>query len=84
MDLLEKYLTENSEEEDKKKWETRAKKEWEKISKEPLEVEKIKGTVYAFGSELATLRLLKKFRDIKKARADYSTNLKKFYFSLDV
>ena len=63
----------------------KVKKEWEKIAKENLEVEEIKGTVYAYGSELATLRLLKKFiKSGDKAKADFSTNLKKFYFRLAI
>jgi hypothetical protein len=60
------------------------KKMWEAKAKEKLEIEDIKGTVYAFGSEVATLRLLKEYRTNKKARADYSTNMKKFYFSLEM
>ncbi len=50
---------------------------------EPCYVEDIKGTVYLFGSELATLRCLQKYRDCKNARASYSVNRKEFYFSLE-
>jgi hypothetical protein len=60
------------------------KKMWETKAKEKLTIEDIKGTVYAYGSELATLRLLKEYRENKKAKADYSINLKKFYFSLEM
>lgn len=60
------------------------KKMWEIKAKEKLTIENIKGTVYAYGSELATLRLLKEYRGNKKARADYSINQKKFYFSLEM
>jgi len=60
------------------------KKMWETKAKEKFTIEDIKGTVYAYGSELATLRLLKEYRGNKKAKADYSINLKKFYFSLEM
>lgn len=56
---------------------------WEPIAEESLEIEDIKGTFYAFGSELATLRLLKTYRHTDSAAAGYSKNLKKFYFRLE-
>lgn len=63
----------------------RIKKDWEKIAGEKLDVEEMKGTVYAYGSELATLRLLKKYiKSGDKVKADYSSNLKKFYFRLEL
>jgi hypothetical protein len=64
------------------------KKDWEKITKESIDVEKIKKTIYAFGSELATLRLLSKYTakgqiSNKKINVGYSSNLKKYFFSLE-
>lgn len=50
---------------------------------EEILVEFIKGTFYVFGSELATLRLLKKYRDSKNCRQNYSENQGSFYFSLE-
>lgn len=51
---------------------------------EAITVELISGVPYAFGSELATLRLLKVYRHCgDRARQDYSTNMGTFYFSLE-
>jgi hypothetical protein len=62
----------------------RVKKDWEKTAKEKLDIEEIKGTVYAYGSELATLRLFKSmYKAGDKVKADYSKNLKTFYFRLE-
>jgi len=62
----------------------RVKSEWSKIAEENLDIEFINGAFYAFGSELATLRLLKSFRhkgdDIE---SDYSEHLQKFFFRLE-
>jgi len=65
----------------------RAKNDFAYIAKEAVEVEHIKGTLYVFGSELATLRLFRKYNTAKrneKTRQAYSPNLKTWYFSLDV
>lgn len=40
------------------------------------------GAFYFFGSELATLRLLKTYRNTPDADASYSKNLRTFYFYL--
>lgn len=67
----------------------KTKKEWEKIAKEKIEVEEIKGTIYGFGSELATLRIFMKYTNkgknnpSSKFDADYSSNMKKFYFRME-
>lgn len=53
------------------------------IAGEPCDVIEIKGTIYLFGSELATLRLLQKYRECSNARAGYSTNRETYYFSLE-
>ena len=50
---------------------------------EAVTVENIKGTIYAFGSELATLRILMKYRRCEKARQGFSSNLETHYFSLE-
>ena len=51
---------------------------------EAVVVETINDTVYAYGSELATLRILMKYRTVEHARQGYSVNLKTHYFSLDL
>ena len=60
--------------------------EWSRLAKEQLSsTEIIKGTTYAYGSELATLRLYKYFTmygtDKFRNTQNYSENLKTFYFS---
>jgi hypothetical protein len=55
---------------------------------EPVEAEKIKGVIFVFGSELATLRIFAKYQangsiHNPKARVGHSVNLGKFYFALD-
>lgn len=47
-------------------------------------VEMIGDSFYYFGSELATLRLLKKYRHCDNASQDFSQNYNSYYFSLDV
>jgi hypothetical protein len=44
-------------------------------------VEQINGDFYAFGSELACLRLFYKFRAVEGARAEYSSNLDTWFFT---
>jgi len=58
------------------------------IAREPLDVEQIRGTVYALGSELACLRLLAKYHakgtvHNPKARVGYSANKQRWFFALD-
>ena len=58
--------------------------DWTEIAMEPICVEFIKGVFYGFGSELATLRLFKKYRHCgDKVGQDYSSNLESFYFRLE-
>lgn len=58
---------------------------WDAVARETLRIEQINGAIYAFGSELACLRLYYHYRySATKARAAYSTNLSTWYFSLDV
>ncbi len=61
-----------------------------KIAGETVEIENISGTLYVFGSELATLRIFAKYNingrttDCKHAtRVGFSVNLNRFYFSID-
>lgn len=65
----------------------RVEKDWKKVAKEELKIEKVKGAYYAWGSELAVLRLFhyynKSVRN-KKTRANYSTNMKSWYFELEL
>lgn len=63
---------------------TKAKTEFEKHAKETLSVEQISGTLYAFGSELACLRLARAYQNCgDRAAADYSENLETWYFRLE-
>lgn len=54
------------------------------IAGEPVEVEEIKGLVYVFGSELATLRLLLQYRNNPNARVGHSIPRDSYYFSLEL
>lgn len=58
--------------------ERRAAAEWSKIAGEPVRVESIKGVLYAFGSELACLRLE---HHMRCGRANYSTHMKTWYWA---
>jgi hypothetical protein len=60
-----------------------------RVAKEPVTVEQISGAIYAFGSELATLRIFAKYNanganPNTKCRVGHSVNLGKFFFSIDV
>lgn len=62
--------------------------DWSDWSKESVEVEYVKGTVYGFGSELAVLRLFAKYNSngsvhVDNVRVGYSDNLNTWFFSLD-
>jgi len=55
---------------------------------EEIAVEEIGGTFYAFGSELATLRIFAKYNSggcvyNDRIRCGYSENLKKFFVSIE-
>lgn len=58
--------------------------EWEKVAKEKISVEYISGAYYAYGSELAMLRLEHHYYGNQKAKAAFSTNLTTWYFRLEV
>ena len=62
----------------------KVKAEFEKHSKEALKIELIDDCFYVFGTELACLRLAYAYRRSgDKARAQYSENLKTWFFCLD-
>jgi hypothetical protein len=63
---------------------TRLERDWRGYAgDEPIAVEQIGGAVYAFGSELACLRLYHKYTGASNVRAAYSVNRKTWYFSLE-
>jgi hypothetical protein len=67
---------------------TRTQRDLSSLAKEPVTVEAIGSAIYAFGSELATLRLFAQYQSSgsiynDKARCGYSDNLKTFYFVLN-
>ena len=62
----------------------RAKAEFEKHAKETLELKELGGAIYAFGSELACLRLFYKYKNCgDRANSGFSDNLKTWYFRLE-
>ena len=61
-----------------------AKSEFEKHAKELLEVKQLGGAIYAFGTELACLRLSHAYRNCgDRAASGFSENLKTWYFRLE-
>lgn len=62
--------------------EQRAKEDWTKIAGEEIEIQFIKGFLYAFGSELATLRLFKAMHSAKGSRQN-KANDGRFYFVIE-
>ena len=59
----------------------RTARDWSKIAGEPVRVEQIESGIYAFGSELATLRL---FRAMPSKRQGYSENMGEWYFCAEM
>lgn len=60
------------------------KSEFEAHAKEPLTVERLSGVLYAYGSEVAVLRLHCAYRHMgNKANSGFSTNLNLWFFRLD-
>lgn len=55
-------------------------KQMEKFAGECVTVEEITGNYYVFGSELATLRIYRKYKDCKNVNQGYSANRETFYF----
>jgi hypothetical protein len=63
---------------------SRLERDWrEYVKDEPITVEQIGGVFYAFGSELACLRLFHKYAPAPNARAAFSANRGAWYFSLE-
>jgi hypothetical protein len=62
----------------------KAKQEFETHAKEALDVQSLGGALYAFGSELACLRLAKTYRSCgDRADSGFSQNLNSWYFRLE-
>ncbi len=62
----------------------RAKREFEIHAKENLDVQEIGGTLYAFGSELACLRLMNTYRHCgERVLAKFSENKNSWFFRLE-
>lgn len=59
----------------------RVQKDYSAIAQEPVTVESIGGVLYAFGSEIATLRL---FRKMPNMRQGFSKNMGVFFFAVEV
>ncbi len=56
------------------------------IAKEPVTTEQIASAFYAFGSEIACLRLFLKYNLVtrnEKTLTGYSENMKSFYFCIE-
>lgn len=68
---------------DIKNLEKRASVEWSRLAGEAVNVEDIKGVMYAFGSEMATFRLLRAFRWSDKADCGFSAVRQSHYFRLE-
>lgn len=59
----------------------RTQRDYSRIAGEQVVVEQIRGALYVYGSELATLRLFRKMPHINQG---YSENLKTFYVSISL
>ena len=77
------YSSQKQTDENNKRLARKAEETWRALTKEQVTCEVIGGTLYAFGSELACLRLAYVFRGVKSARCDYSENLGTWFFSKD-
>lgn len=58
----------------------RAHDTWQRLAKEPITLEEISGVIYAFGSELAMLRLE---HEMRVGRARHSVNLNTWYYTTE-
>lgn len=61
---------------------TRLQRDWNKMAGEAVMIETIGGTIYAFCSELAALRMFHKYNSAK-ARAAFSKPRNSWFFSLE-
>lgn len=59
----------------------KASKEWSTLAQEPVEVEQIRATLYAYGSELACLRLE---HIMRHGRAGWSVPMQSWYWCNEV
>ena len=67
----------------------RVSREFFRIGKEPMAIQQISGALYAFGSELAALRVFAKYNangavHNPKCRVGYSENMKMHFFVLEL
>jgi hypothetical protein len=62
----------------------KCKVEWSALAKETVNVQLISTTLYAFGSELACLRLFAAFKGTPNTKVGYSLNMKTWYFSKEM
>jgi len=58
-------------------------KDLQVIAKEQLDVQLVGGCIYAFGSELACLRLEHKYNNTAKAYCKFSDSINSFYFVIN-
>lgn len=57
--------------------------QWSKVTQESISIEVMEEDIYAFGSELACLRLEHHFKNgVCETEVAYSTNLQTWYFLL--
>lgn len=61
----------------------RHKKEWSILAGEPVEIKIYENDIYAFGSELACLRLYYKFRncEVDKIKVAFNKSIGSWFFS---
>lgn len=62
----------------------RVKQDWDMWTKEDIKVELCNDTIYGFCSEIASLRLLKKYRECSKAKSFYASNRETYVFALEI
>jgi hypothetical protein len=60
----------------------RTQRDWTTYAGESVRVEEIGGTLYGFGSELATLRIHRKYGHLDNVNQGFSGNRGLFFFSL--
>ena len=59
--------------------------DWKSYANEPISMDTNGSTViYGFGSELATLRIMKKYREAKNVRHEWSDSRQSWFVSLRV
>ena len=62
----------------------RVTKDWSSIAGEPVSVEQSGSFLFAYGTELAVLRLSAAFKECKDATHKFSSNLNSWYFSKEL